>query len=118
MRKGLRVKIITVKEFYIRTLPNSPFHVRFSYVALNEFGIDFNRFKSSKNPLRWCLIDVIKWLYFPVLCCLWLALLPTAMLYSANKIKTRYESRDYIGTYVENAKILVFDDEVERYGQM
>lgn len=104
------MKLKKVKKLYIRNIAELTFLQRLSYVSLNEFCIDFNKFKIPLNPLMWCLFHAIKIVWLPILCLLWILMLPTVMTYSAIKIKDRYSSHDYIGVYVEDAIILVFND--------
>lgn len=100
------MKIETVKEFYVSELVCMSFIERYSYELLNNWFIDTDKFKISLNPLRWCLLDLIRLCRFPVLCLLLIVVALTVVPYLAHKAKEKYKDEKYEGWYQHNIKIL------------
>jgi len=100
------MKIETVKEFYVSELVGMSFIERYSYELLNNWTVDTDKFKISLNPLRWCLLDLIKLCWFPVLCLLLIVVALTVIPYLAHKTKEKYKDKKYEGWYQHNIKIL------------
>lgn len=98
------MKIETVKEFYVSELVCISFIERYSYELLNNWFIDTDKFKISLNPLRWCLLDLIKLCWFPILCLLLVCVALTVVPCLAHEAEIKYKNEKY----QHNIKILRF----------
>ncbi len=71
---------------------NFTFAQRLYYLWANELSIGFPDI--NINPMHWCLMDVIKLIYVPIL---YLILAPTVgiiSLFEAHNLKTRFSDRE------------------------
>jgi len=86
------MKTVT-RDVYIKEFETMPYRWRLHYLWANEVSIGFP--DVNLNPLRWCLLDLIKVAYVPVL---YLAIVPTVGIVSlikAHKLKSRYIGCEY-----------------------
>lgn len=90
-----------VKRYiYLYEFETMSYRERFYYLRKNELNVKFPDI--NINPLKWCLLDVIKVCYVPVL---YLVLAPLLVLLCANEarhLKTRYaDNKDKNSTFIE-----------------
>ncbi len=93
------------RNIYLSEFEGFTFKQRLYYLWVNQYSVDFPNI--NKNPLKWCLLDLVKLLYVPVLyLCIGLI-----SLYEAKELKTRYindeERREW---YKENCWTIEDED--------
>lgn len=89
------MKIVT-RNVYLSEFENMTYPQRLFYVWVNDikpFNVQ-SRFKPNLNPLKWCVLDILKviWLLIVYTLILPFIMLPYS-LYYAKCLKTRY--KDY-----------------------
>jgi hypothetical protein len=98
--------VISVKrDIYLTEFKNFLFLQRLYYVWANEIQVeDIN---INVNPLKWCLLDLIKVVYIPIL---YLVIIPIVVfpstVYQAHKLKTKYDNCDDATLFFSNQLII------------
>lgn len=98
---------IVKRDVYISEFSKMTFFQRWFYVVANNYRVDWERFKPNINPLKWCLLDLIKIAYLPVLI---FAIFPILLLFAspleAAHLKRVYSAKKDEGWYKSNCLIL------------
>lgn len=96
---------VSKRDVYLNEFEGFTFKQRFYYVWANEINVlDFN---INMNPLKWCIMDLLKIIYIPIL---FLVLFPLAIIpcsfYIASKLKSKYKSEKDGGWYKSDQWVL------------
>jgi hypothetical protein len=89
---------VNKRDVYLTEFEGFTFKQRFYYVWANEISVsDFNL---NSNPLKWCLMDLIKIIYIPIL---FVVIFPLLIIpvsfYMATKLKSKYENEEDHGWF-------------------
>ena len=76
-------------RIYLVEFETMSYRKRFYYLWNNELSVTFPRI--NKNPLKWCLMDLLKLLYVPMLYLVFVPLLACLCANEARLLKTRYK---------------------------
>ena len=99
--------IKTTRDVYLTEFQDMTFRQRHYYILHNELCIDWKQFAISKNPLRWCLLDLFNILYLPLLLLVLYPLLVYPIsLFSARDLKTRYKDEEDKTWFKSDCKII------------
>lgn len=99
--------IKTTRDVYLTEFKNMTFRQRHYYILHNEINIDWEGFKISMNPLRWCLMDLLGVIYFPILILIIYPLLiyPVSFL-MAKSLEKRYVEGEDWGWFKSGCKVI------------
>lgn len=96
---------VVQRDIYFSEFATFTFKQRFYYIWANKVSV--SNFNINKNPLKWCVMDLLKIVYIPILyVVLFPVLMVPASFYMSHKLKTKYSEEPESGWYISKQYII------------
>lgn len=104
------------RDVTLEEIRESTLEQRIYFEWANHWNTDWSRLAPNFNPLYWCVMDVLKLIYAPVLLLvIWPLLLVPAIIYTAHKDKNISGPKDDPhGWHISRAKWMEIGVELEK----
>jgi len=102
----MKIKLVT-RDVYLHELSKASFIQRAYFELSNHWNTDWGRLVPNSNPLYWCVMDVLKIIYAPILILIiWPLLIFPVAMHETAKLKSKYVGDEHYGVFIRRAKWL------------